>query len=79
MYFLFLEIMILILDIIGKYNNVHYLNCDTYNHKDGITIAGCTLWSKPLILKKYKEIAHLNKHNEHVEWIKNVINYNKYN
>ena len=69
---------IILKQLIGKYNNIHYLNCDTFNHKSGLIIAGCTLWSNPIYIRKEQNVIdHLNIHLEHVNWLENIIINNK--
>lgn len=68
-------------EICHKFENVIYLNRHIYELDNDIIIAGSILWSNPILdtqkLCTAKYLEHINEHNKHVNWIKNITKQNK--
>lgn len=56
-----------------KFENIHYLDRGVYQHKSGIVIAGCCLWSNPLKITDENSLDHQNRHHGDVQWLSSII------
>jgi hypothetical protein len=73
-----------ILKKICNTHDIHYLNKNKVDFEDNKIIAGCTLWSYPIvnrkkinIIKHRQLIDHTKIHIEHINWLNNCIDYAK--
>lgn len=73
-------------NICSSFKNVYYLNKNAHKLDDNTFVAGCTLWSKPILecsteynTKVSNYLNNIIEHNSHVDWITQTIHHNKNN